>query len=276
MTGTKPQYISASRRNDFPRFHYNRFYEALQQGAITYDGGYGRSYTVSLKREDVLGYLFWSKDFKPFITHAAFDRFFEENNALFHFTINDMPALEPHVPSLKDRFKTLELLCKRVTPERVCWRFDPVCKYVSNDGNVMLNVAPFFNMLSRIRQLGVTRCYFSFITAYAKLNKRNTTFLSFTDDEKTTIACEMLDAANQHDISLYNCCNPEILSMVPGIKKASCVDEKLLRHTDRFERHVALRSKPTRQGCGCYESRDIGSYSPACPHGCMYCYANPA
>jgi hypothetical protein len=27
--------------------------------------------------------------------------------------------------------------------------------------------------------------------------------------------------------------------------------------------------------CGCFESRDIGSYNPACRHGRLYCYANP-
>ncbi len=31
--------------------------------------------------------------------------------------------------------------------------------------------------------------------------------------------------------------------------------------------------RPTREGCGCTESTDIGAYD-SCPHGCIYCYAN--
>ena len=27
-----------------------------------------------------------------------------------------------------------------------------------------------------------------------------------------------------------------------------------------------------REGCGCFESKDIGDYD-TCPHGCVYCYA---
>ncbi len=270
------QYISASRRNDFPRFHYRRFFDSWKQGWITYDGGYGRSYTVSLMREHVMGYLFWSKDFRPFISHPLFQSFFEENNAVFHFTINNMPLLEPDVPPLKQRLETLELLCRLVGPERVSWRYDPLCKYETSSGKQVMNIKPFFDILPVVRAAGVTRCYFSFITTYSKLSRRSVRFWPFSDEEKRASAQEMQDAASGQGVVLYNCCNPEVLSLVPGIQKACCVDESVLRQTDRFGRHKQLRIKPTREGCGCFESRDIGSYTPACPHGCIYCYANPA
>jgi len=34
-----------------------------------------------------------------------------------------------------------------------------------------------------------------------------------------------------------------------------------------------LADQPSRDGCGCVASVDIGAYD-SCSHGCLYCYAN--
>ncbi len=36
---------------------------------------------------------------------------------------------------------------------------------------------------------------------------------------------------------------------------------------------ISAGPRPTREGCGCFASVDIGAYD-TCPHGCIYCYAN--
>jgi len=275
MSVSPPQYISVSRRTDIPRFFYEEFYTAWQKGAITYDSGYGRSYTVSLRDEDVLGYIFWSKDFSPFITNPFFKKLLNGNNCIFHFTINDCPALEPNVAPLSQRLETLTRLCDLVGAERVLWRFDPICKYQRQDGRIITNGEAFFRILPQVAQLGVRRCYYSFMTPYAKLKNRRVRFHEFSIQEKTAISRQMLDAADKSQVALYNCCNQEVLDLVPGIHKAHCVEDELLATTDRFGVHRRLTSKATRAGCGCYESRDIGSYLWKCPHSCHYCYANP-
>jgi DNA repair photolyase len=275
MNSPHSQYISASRRTDIPRFFHTEFFEAWQAGEIRYNGGYGRSYTVSLRRENVLGFVFWSKDFSRFIEHPEFVNLIASNNAVFHFTINDCPNLEPHVAPLSERLTTLGRLCDLVGPQRVMWRFDPICKY-RHQGRLVTNFESFFRILPHVKANGVTRCYFSFMTKYAKLGQRKAEFGDFDGNEKSAIACRLLEAAENAGLMLYNCCNPEVVkNLAPRIRQAHCIDEEVLRETDRFGVHRSLLKKATRKGCGCYEARDIGAYSQKCGHGCSYCYANP-
>nr|MDA8164311.1 DUF1848 family protein [Desulfobacteraceae bacterium] len=268
----KPQYISASRRTDLPRFFHREFFAAWKAGEVSYDGGYGRSYTVSLRTEEVLGYIFISKDYAPFLADPRFGRLYAENNAIFHFTLNDCPELEPRVAPLAARLETFSCLCRMVGPERVLWRFDPVCKFARPGGEVRTTESAFFRLLPRLAADGISRCYFSFMSLYPKLKGRRARFFSFSEEEKRRIAAEMLDAAGQYGITLHCCCNPEVPALVPGILPARCVDGELLAATDRFGRHRALKPLPTRAGCGCAACRDIGSYRQRCPHGCLYCY----
>lgn len=271
----RPRYISVSRRTDIPRFFSRHFYHCWRKGEITYDGGYGRSFTVSLRRADVLGYIFWSKDFAPFIAHPGFRELMGAHNAVFHFTINESRELEPHVAPLHERLATLERLCELVGPERIIWRFDPLCRYRRHDGRTATNHHAFFSILPAMEKLGIRRCVFSFMTMYKKLAGRQVLFLPFAEPEKREIAGAMLRAARQAGMMLFNCCNSEVPALVPGIEKARCVDAELLAQTDRFGIHRPLAGKPTRPGCGCHESRDIGSYRQQCLHACRYCYANP-
>jgi hypothetical protein len=275
MNNPRPFYISASRRTDIPRFFLDGFFAAWRQGEITYDAGYGRSYTVSLEPADVLGYIFWSKDFSRFIAHPEFGNLIAASNAIFHFTINDCPDLEPNVPALGYRLATLRRLCDMVGPQRVLWRYDPICKYRAPNGQLAVNAEPFFEILPLVKAASVTRCYFSFMTRYAKLRKRDAVFGEFDESEKAELALRMLDAAASSGMMLYNCCNPEVLGLAPDIRQAHCIDNEGLLETNRFGVHPALSPKPTRAGCGCFESRDIGSYLQRCLHRCAYCYANP-
>jgi len=269
------QYISASRRTDLPRFHAQRFFDAWRKGSIVYDGGYGKRYTVSLKDDDVMGYIFWSKDYSHFINHPDFLSLWKTNNAIFHFTINDDKVLEPGVAPLVKRLDCLKKLCEYVGPERIIWRFDPLVLYRSEDGKRRSNERVFFELLPSIASLGINRCIFSFMSEYKKLRTRPVIFEFFTIEEQIRRAKNMYHAAYTYNVNLYNCCNRDLQMNCSSVKQAQCIDNTLLELTDRFNRHHLLKPKATREGCGCFESRDIGSYNPPCNHGCLYCYANP-
>jgi hypothetical protein len=271
----RAQYISASRRTDLPRFFADEFFAAIKQGSITYNGGYGRSYTVSLKPEDVLGYIFWSKDYTPFVHNNEFKKLISITNAVFHYTINDMPDLEPGVPALMQCLDTCKKLCDLVGPERVFWRFDPIVRYKNSAGKIVTTADSFYALLPHIAAFGILRCYVSFVSIYKKVQRRSVEFFPIVVFESQKILVQMVTLASQYGIQLFYCCPQDENLCVQGITKAACIDEAMLRETDRFGVHQNLKVSPTREHCGCYASRDIGSYEPACGHGCVYCYANP-
>jgi hypothetical protein len=91
-----------------------------------------------------------------------------------------------------------------------------------------------------------------------------------TESERIELAGRLASIAESHGIRMYSCCGEYLVG--DRIQKAHCIDGSLIEelfHPEGF----AWSEKPTRQGCGCTESLDIGTYD-TCPHGCVYCYAN--
>ena len=59
-----PRIISVSRRSDIPAFYGDWFMNRLKAGVAEYVNPFnGKKYDVSLKLEDVVAFVFWSKIF---------------------------------------------------------------------------------------------------------------------------------------------------------------------------------------------------------------------
>ena len=104
------QLISASRRTDLPRYFGRWFANRRREGYAEYQTAFGVAGRVSLKRADVLGYLFWTRNAQPFQPelHALLQ---EGVPVAFQFTLNGYgPDLEPNAPPLAlaiDSFRTV-------------------------------------------------------------------------------------------------------------------------------------------------------------------------
>jgi hypothetical protein len=274
MASTK-RIISVSRRTDIPAFYGRWFMRRIEEGFAGVVNPFGgRRYIASLRPEDVTGFVFWSKDFTPFVEHLeTLDRL--GYRFYFNYTITGTPAVFETDVDRAAAFRTMKHLSKRYSPRHINWRFDPIVISSLSDGALYLRE---FERLAGELEGVVERCFFSFVMLYNKV-KRNFAELERTKGVRT-MECDqpfkidlirrMADMAESHGIQMYSCCGDCLTN--DRIHKAHCIDGALIEQLF-FPDGLIYKEKPTRDGCGCTESIDIGTYD-TCPHGCIYCYAN--
>ncbi|MCU0913703.1 MAG: DUF1848 family protein [Planctomycetes bacterium] len=267
--------ISLSRRTDIPAFYADWFLRRVQEGFAGVVSPYGRSrYLVSLEPQAVDCFVFWSKDFTPFIPHLnTLDRL--GYRFYFNYTLTGLPAVfESHVDK-EAALKTLEYLSTRYSPRHINWRFDPIILSSITGPDFWLDA---FERLAARLAGRVERCYFSFVTAYEKV-RHNFLQLLLHDgigilqphpEEKIALADRLAAIGQRYGIRMYSCCGDYLLS--DWVQKAHCIDGGIIEQLF-FPQGLQYQQKPTRRECGCTESIDLGTYD-TCPHGCVYCYAN--
>ncbi|HDN25652.1 MAG TPA: DUF1848 family protein, partial [Thioploca sp.] len=90
--------ISASRRTDIPHYFAKWFAERRKAGFAEFRNAFGGKGRVSLRNEDVLGYLFWTKYAHSFENPLQALRD-EGIPYVFQYTITGYGHdLEPHIP----------------------------------------------------------------------------------------------------------------------------------------------------------------------------------
>lgn len=276
-----PHVISVSRRTDVPAFHSRWFYRRLDAGFAEYRNPFnGKVCQVSLEPEDVRAFVFWTRNAAPMMRDFAR---LEERQIPFYFlyTINGYPkTLESANPPLGQAVKAFCRLSKRIGPERVRWRYDPII--LTRETGTEFHKRNFEWIANRLE--GATaECIFSFMDLYGKVRRNMMTMPEGYQPEETnltrrqTLAFSLEKIAERRGIRLLACCEDDIAEEVVSaepvgrIGKARCIDSDLIvRLSGSFRK---IRHRPTRPECGCVASRDIGGYD-TCPHGCIYCYAN--
>jgi hypothetical protein len=267
--------ISVSRRTDIPAFYGDWFMRRLNEGFAGVVSPFGgKRYIVPLRPQDVICFVFWSKNFNPFIDNL---RIIEKSGYKFYFnyTITGLPDFfENDVPK-QAAIEALKQLSKIYSPTHINWRFDPII--LSNAYDRDFYIGAFEKLASEFAGY-VERCYFSFVTLYSKV-KRNfqqfekTKELRIADcgeDYKVELANELAAIAAGYGIRMFSCCGDYLVN--ENISKARCIDGGIIESLF-FPDGLRYTAKPTRKYCGCTESTDIGTYD-TCPHGCVYCYAN--
>ncbi|CAJ1374488.1 unnamed protein product [Effrenium voratum] len=258
----------------------------------------------------VLCVSWWSKNYKKWI--AAWQK---PNSVLhrypvnlFNFTVNsDNPTLEPGVDtSLPERLGQLTWLAQAFGAHALIPRFDPIVHYRNIvGGQVMDNLHDFEVIVRHVGSLGIDNIVFSFCQAYPKSvrNMRDVglELVTLSRAEQCAVLDKLMPMAHRYGVQM-RCCGdkglvgyPITQSEVEGIVSAAqreehrgnfpvigqsrCVDARL---ADRIAKEKGINvfmsmAKDLRQRkeCECTRSTDIGQYTLQCPHGCVYCYANP-
>lgn len=286
-----PVIVSASRATDIPAFHADWFMERLRAGYVEWRNPFNarqRQYVSFAKTRAV---IFWSKNPAALLPHLV------ELDALglnyyFQFTLNDYEddGLEPGVPPLAERVETFRQLAKRIGPERVVWRFDPLILTSTVTPEVLLDrIAALAEQLRGCtRRLVISfadiECYRSVLR---RLSRSNAGTREFTPEEMDEFAAWLVERNKEWGLELSACAEDSELA---GIAKSRCIDGRLLASCFSDDAELmqfisggtlfpgegpvssSLKHRGQRKACGCIVSKDIGAYG-TCQHGCLYCYA---
>ncbi len=154
-------------------------------------------------------------------------------------------------------------------------RFDPILTW--REGTATRTNLSFFEVLAnQTARLGIGDIRFSFAQWYRKSVRRTLEAgMDYVDpprEEKIEAAAHLAEIARGYELRLHACAQPFIAGR--GILRSACIDGRLLSALHpRGERATGAKDGSQRSDCGCTKSVDIGSYAQACPHGCLYCYA---
>lgn len=288
MQKTSLVILSASRRTDIPAFYMDWFMEQIYCGVFRRVNPFnGRESVFIAEPNKIHTIVFWSKNFHKMLETGSDDKLVDMGyNLFFNFTINSTSmVLEPNVPTLDEKLKQVKQLCEKYDPKTINWRFDPICFYKVDDGEIKNNLCDFVQIADKLSQYGIKRCVTSFMDIYPKIQKRikkNLYNLKFIDppvEKKVDVLIRMEKVLINRDIQLYTCCEKDILQKLPkntSIKKNSCISATLL--SNLFNKKISVKKdygQRIKQGCGCNASVDIGLYkSQPCFHNCLFCYAN--
>lgn len=262
--------ISCSRRTDVPAFYCEWFEHRLREGFVEYRTSYSaKMHRVSLSVEDVLGFIFWTKNPLPF--EKTLERLFDDNRCwAMHFTITGLPrGIEPDVPDLDQTVASFKRLAELAGPDALYWRFDPLI--ISDSLTPERHLEIFRHIAEELT--GYTRQVFtSFVSGYQR-TRRN--LKSFQVDFEAPISLKadllgrMVEIAKESDMTINACCNPELLPY--GAVEGQCISPALLNAAWGSDLRIPIR--PTRKYCRCAQAFDIG-VTDSCLGGCLYCYSN--
>jgi hypothetical protein len=226
--------------------------------------------------EKVHSVVLWTKDPTHLLKGGKLRRQLELYDQLFvHFTVTGMGGtrLEPNVLPATAAMKMLPDLLNFVGhPERIRFRFDPVVHLMLPEQIEFTNLFCFEEFTPELARLGILNVSVSWMSVYGKVRSRLARYgyqiIPLTPERQNTDLRQLQTLAERFHLKLHFC-------SVPGLPVSRCVDGTLLSALHpRGEKCVENRAKGQRKLCGCTASWDVGWYFP-CPHGCLYCYANP-
>lgn len=267
--------ISASRRTDIPAFYAKWFEKRIKDGYVLVQNPFNlhQASKISLRREDVDLFVFWTKNPIPFMSKLIMldDLGYKY---YFQFTLNSYAKdIEQNVLSKSEKLiDAFIALSEQIGKEKVIWRYDPI---LINDKYTFDYHYKYFDMLCSKLHSYTNLCVISFIDLYDK-TKRNIKGLNILSFEENTsyvydIASNISNIANTYNLKVKSCSEKYDLQKY-GIEHNSCIDKLLVEKIIGYSLDIK-KDKNQRAECGCVQSIDIGVYN-TCNHGCTYCYAN--
>ncbi|MEI6308487.1 MAG: DUF1848 domain-containing protein [bacterium] len=272
MWADQAKIISASRRTDIPAFYTPWLLNRIRAGYCVYQNPLypTKFHRVSLRKEDVLGFVFWTRHPAPLVPYLSE---FDQAGFVYYFqyTIVGYPrTIDPRSPSLDQAIRTFLALSAYVGSERIIWRYDPIL--LSRETPVEWHQGNFLRIADAIGR-ATLRLVVSVIDPYRKTQRRmgsvameETYSLVAYED----LLCWIAGEAAGRGLVVQSCAEPSL--HLPGISPGLCVDAALLNLLSGRLESPELPRHELREGCLCHLSVDIGA-NDSCGFGCRYCYA---
>ncbi|MBN2359180.1 MAG: DUF1848 domain-containing protein [Deltaproteobacteria bacterium] len=268
-----PQIISCSRRSDVPALHARWLMARLRAGFCEIVNPFNSTQVerVSLQRDSVAAIVFWTRWPRPLRCHL--DEIEDRcGPALWLVTITGYPRqLDPRTPPWQRAAEEVQRLAADRGPRPIHWRYDPIV--VSSLTPLSFHEDSFGRIAERLA--GATAvCHLSFVDVDYRKTARRLADLARTGvrveavdiDEQRALGRRLAAIGARLGIDVVSCCEPALF-----IRPAGCIDVGWVRSVTGDRDLVAL-PRPTRPGCLCSASKDIGAYD-TCSLGCIYCYA---
>lgn len=253
--------LSVSRRTDIPAYYSNWFKERLLSETVNvYNTECGGMITIPLNRKYVDRFVFWSRNYKPFLKECF--PLLNEYDCEYHFTITGLPKIfEKNIISTNEAIETFKRLADNVGYSRVYWRFDPI---VATELTPVNEIVKSFQYIAGKLDGSTNLCIAGFVKDYENvLNRLPSPFIKLSHPERVLLLNNLRMIAKSHNITLRAAQADEA---IPGVvDAATCVLGG--------ELHNIVKGQQVDDECACEATIDVGSYD-SCPAECAYCFAN--
>lgn len=252
-TGLAEHYpYSFSRWTDVPAAKWPWFQDTLKKGNFFgMDPSTGVPCRWSLRPEDTLGLIFWTKNPKNLLQSELKSQY----SVQVHVTVTGWEEVEKGAPSLKEGALLLRETARVYGPQHTFWRFSPI--------PLVDEVLPRFRyLLPFAADYGLDKVYLSYLQPNDLLPETRGV------QERYLILNQLAELADPYGIKVLLCNEDNLLrSLGPSrnLESGVCAPPEYYS--------LPNREQPPSEGCGCVLMVDPFNINESCTYGCSYCYA---
>lgn len=260
--------ISTGMRTDIPAFYAKWLINRLRAGFVCVRNPYYpkqvTKYLLDPKVVDCL--CFCTKNPLPILPYL--DELKQYRQFWFVTITPYGKEIEPNVPDKNQVIQAFKQISKRVGPQGISWRYDPV--FYGAGFDLEKHTAEFAKIAQSLK--GYTdSCVLSFLDLYEKVKRNAPGIYPPSLDEQKALGKALAAIAKQNGMTIRTCCEGTHLAEL-GIDVGGCQTKEVI------ERAIGASLNPpkhknARANCNCLLGHDIGAYN-TCGHLCKYCYAN--
>lgn len=245
---------SLSRWTDVPAAKWDWLCASLARGyMLAFDPTTAVPARWSLRSDDTLGLVFWTKDPTNLIFEA---KRFSGYKVKVHVTVTGWEEVEKGAPSLRDGAAKLSMAASVFGSENVTWRFSPVPM-------VQDVVGRFESIAALASHAGLKSVYLSFLQENDLMPETR------DEQERLNILAQVAEVGQSRGLQVFLCNEDRLLAKYPGFHPN--LFSGICAPPEDFS--MPGLAKPPSEGCGCVLMVDPFTINESCTLGCTYCYA---